>query len=142
MGKIRKKIKVHVKVKGDITRSLPVGAFLVVADNTGAKRLQIITVKNLHARKRRYLSAGIADQVICSVVEGIPELKHQVVPAVIVRQRKEFRRPNGDRIKFYDNAAVVITPEGEMKGTEIRGPVAREAVQKWSALPGAAKTVV
>ncbi len=142
MGKIRKKIKVHIKVKGDITRTLPVGAFLTVADNTGAKRLQIITVKGLHGRKRRSLSAGIADQVICSVVEGNPEMKHQVVPAVVVRQRKEFRRPNGDHIKFYDNAAVVITPEGEMKGTEIRGPVAREAIQKWSALAAAAKTVI
>jgi len=142
MGKIRRKIKVHIKVKGDFPRLLPVGAFLTVADNTGAKKLQIITVKGMHGRKRRSLSAGIADLVICSVVEGNPELKHQVVPAVIVRQRKEFKRANGEHIKFYDNAAVVVTPEGEMKGTEIRGPVAREAVQKWSALAAAAKIVV
>ena len=142
MGKVRKKIKVHIKVKGDFPRLLPVGAFLTVADNSGAKKLQIITVAHMKGRKRRSLSAGIADQVICSVVEGNPEMKHQVVPAVVIRQRKEFRRPNGEHVKFYDNAAVVVTPEGEMKGTEIRGPVAREAVQKWSTLAAAAKTVV
>ncbi len=142
MGKIRKKIKVHVKVLGNIPKLLPVGAFLEVADNTGAKRLQIITVKNYHGRKRQIVAAGIADIVICSVVEGAPDLKHQVVPAIIIRQRKEYKRPNGDHIKFHDNAAVVITPEGEMKGTEIRGPVAREAIQKWTTLAAAAKIVV
>lgn len=142
MGKIRKKIKVHIKVKGNIPRLLPVGAFLDSADNTGAKKLQIITVRNIHARKRRSASAGIADLVMCSVTEGNPEMKHQVVPAVIIRQRKEFKRANGEHVKFSDNAAVVVTPEGEMKGTEIRGPVAREAVQKWSTLAAAAKIVI
>ena len=142
MGKVRKKIKTHIKVLGNFPRLLPVGAFLEVADNTGAKELQIITVKNMHGRKRRSLAAGIADMVVCSVTEGNPDMKHQVVPAVIIRQRKEFKRANGDHIKFHDNAAVVVTPEGEMKGTEIRGPVAREAVQKWAALAAAAKVVI
>lgn len=142
MGKVRKKIKTHIKVSGNFPRLLPVGAFLEVADNTGAKKLQIITVKTIHGRKRRNVAAGIADMVVCSVVEGNPDMKHQVVPAVIIRQRKEYMRANGEHIKFYDNAAVVVTPEGEMKGTEIRGAVAREAVQKWSALAGAAKLVI
>ncbi len=142
MGKVRKKIKTHIKVAGNIPRTLVVGAFLESADNSGAKQLQIITVKNMHGRKRRSVAAGIADMVICSVTEGNPDIKHQVVPAVVIRQRKEFKRANGDHVKFSDNAAVVVTPEGEMKGTEIRGPVAREAVQKWSALAGAAKVVV
>jgi len=142
MGKVRKKIKTSIKVLGNFPRCLPVGAFLVVADNTGAKELQIITVKNMHGRKRQNVSAGIADMVICAVTEGNPDLKHQVVPAVVIRQRKEFKRANGDHIKFHDNAAVIVTPEGEMKGTEIRGPVAREAIQKWSALASAAKVVI
>jgi len=142
MGKIRKKLKVNVKIKGDITRPLPVGARLTCADNTGARELQIITVKGMKGTKRRSLSGGISDMVICSVTKGAPDIKKTVVPAVIIRQRKEMRRPTGERIKFYDNAAVVMTPEGEMKGTEIKGPVAREAIQKWSSLASAAKVVI
>ena len=61
---------------------------------------------------------------------------------IIIRQKKEMLRADGTRMKFEDNAAVVVTPEGEPKGTEIRGPVAREAVQKWSGLASAAKVVI
>ena len=142
MGKVRKKLKVHVKVKGDITRPLPAKARLVCADNTGAKILEIITVKTHKQRKRQLAAGGISDMVICSVKEGSPDIKKQVVPAVIIRQRKEMFRADGTRIKFQDNAAVIVAPEGELKGTEIRGPVAREAVKKWSAIASAAKIVV
>ena len=142
MGKVRKKLKVQVKVKGDMVRALPVGAFLTCTDNSGARRLQIITVKGLHSRKKRYVTAGVGDMVVCSVVEGNPEMAHKVFPAIIIRQRKEFRRPNGEHVKFHDNAAVVVTPEGDLKGTEIRGAVAREATQRWSSVSGAAKMVV
>lgn len=142
MGKIRKKLKVQIKTRGDVVRALPVGAFLECADNTGAKMLQIITVKGLHSRKKRNLSAGIADMVICSVVEGKPEIKKEVVHAVVIRQKKEYRRANGEHIKFHDNAAVIVTPEGELKGTEIKGVVARESAQKWSAVLAAAKVLV
>jgi large subunit ribosomal protein L14 len=86
--------------------------------------------------------AGIGDMVMCSVKEGSPDIKKQVVPAVIIRQRKEIFRADGTRMKFDDNAAVIVTPEGESKGSEIRGPVAREAVQKWSGIASAAKLVV
>ena len=142
MGKVRKKLKVHIRTKDDITRSLPVGARVKCADNTGARTLQIITVKGLKGTKRRSLSAGIGDMVVCSVTEGGPDIKKEVVPAIVIRQRKEFRRPTGERIKFEDNAAVVVTPEGEMRGTEIRGPVARESIQRWSSLGAAAKIVI
>ena len=142
MGKVRKKLKVHIKTKDDITRALPVGARLKCADNTGARILQIITVKGMKGAKRRSVSAGVGDMVVCSVKEGGPDIKKTVVPAIVIRQKKEFRRPTGERIAFMDNAAVVMTPEGEMKGTEIRGPVAREAVQRWISLSSAAKIVI
>lgn len=142
MGKIRKKMKVHVKVLGNITRPLNAKTRLVCADNTGAKSLEIITVKVYKRRKRMMAKAGIGDMVICSVKEGKPELKKTVVPAIVIRQKKETIRADGTRIKFEDNAAVVVTPEGEPKGTEIRGPVAREAIQKWSGLASIAKIVV
>ena len=142
MGKVRKKLKVHIKVQGDITRALPAKARLVCADNTGAKILELITVKTYKHRKRQIARAGIGDMIICSVKEGSPDIKKQVVPAVIIRQRKEIVRADGTRMKFEDNAAVIVTPEGELKGTEIRGPVAREAIQKWSGLASAAKVVI
>jgi len=142
MGKVRKKLKMHIKVRGNVTRALPAKARLVCADNTGAKSLEIITVKLHKQRKRQLAKAGIGDMVICSVKEGSPDIKKQVVAAVIIRQKKETFRADGTRMKFEDNAAVIVTPEGELKGTEIRGPVPREVVQKWSGIAGAAKIVV
>lgn len=142
MGKVRKKLKVHIKTKNDITRCLPVGAVLNCADNTGAKKLKIASIKGFKGSKRRNLSAGIGDMVMCSVIEGAPDIKKTVVPAVIVRQKKEYLRPTGERIKFSDNAAVVMTPEGSMKGTEISGPIAREALERWTDISGAASVVI
>jgi|ETN01SMinimDraft_4_1059930.scaffolds.fasta_scaffold14103_5 large subunit ribosomal protein L14 len=142
MGKVRKKLKAHIKVKGNITKSLPAKARLVCADNTGAKILEIITVKLHKGRKRQLAKAGIGDMVICSVKEGGPDIKKTVVPAIVIRQKKEVFRADGTRMKFEDNAAVIVTPEGEPKGSEIRGPVAREAIQKWSGIASAAKIVV
>lgn len=142
MGKVRKKLKIHIKTKSNVTRCLPVGARLICADNTGAKILQVIAVKGFKTRNRQLTTGGVGDMIICTVKVGSPEMKHEVVPAVIIRQRKEFRRVDGSRVKFSDNAAVVVTPDGELKGTEIRGPVAREASQKWSAVSSAAKVVI
>ncbi len=142
MGKVRKKLKVHIKTKNNITRCLPIGAVLDCADNTGAKKLRIISIKGFKGAKRRSLSAGIGDMVMCSVIQGAPDIKKTVVPAVIVRQRKEYLRPTGERIKFADNAGVVMTAEGSLKGTEVRGPVAREALERWNSISGAASVIV
>jgi len=142
MGKVRKKIKFHAKVKGDITKCLPVGARLVCADNTGAKELEIVTVRGSKTRKKQLMVAGIGDLAICSVKQGRPDIKKTLVNAVIIRQKKEYLRGDGSRIKFYDNAAVIITSEGNLKGTEIRGAVAREATSKWSSIAGASTIVI
>ena len=142
MGKVRKKLKLHVKVIGDLTKALPMKARLVCADNTGAKVLEIVTVKGYKGRKKRLAKASIGDMVLASVKVGAPDIKKQIVSAIVIRQKKEIRRVDGSRIKFADNAAVIVTEDGAMKGTEIRGPIAREASQKWSGLAGAAKVVV
>ena len=123
-------------------RALPTGARLVCADNTGAKELQIISVVGYKGTRRRMGKAGVGDQVVASVKRGTPELRKQLVRAVIVRQRKEYRRADGMRIKFEDNAAVLITPEGAPRGSEIRGPVAREAAECWPRVAGIASVVV
>jgi len=115
-----------------ITKGLNTGAKLVCADNTGAKELEIIAVRGYKGIRNRMPKAGIGDLVIISVKKGKPEIRHQVLPAVIIRQRMAYSRYDGSRIKFEDNAAVIVTEEGLPKGTEIKGAVAREAADKWN----------
>jgi large subunit ribosomal protein L14 len=129
-------------VKAKITKALPTGAHLDCVDNTGAKVLQIIAVKGYRGVKNRYPKAGIGDVVIASVKKGRPEIKKQMVKAVIVRQRKEFRRPSGMRVKFEDNAAIIVDDKYMPTGSEIRGPVAREAVERFSKIASAATIIV
>lgn len=102
---------------------------LNVADNSGAKKLLVIRV--LGGTKRRYASVG--DRIICAVKSADPNAnvkKGEVVRAVVVRTKKEVRRRDGSYIRFDDNAAVLINPEGEPRGTRIFGPVARELREK------------
>lgn len=99
---------------------------LKVADNTGAKKLQCIKV--LGGYKKRY--ARLGDIITCVVKEAVPHgmvKKSDVVHAVIIRTRKETRRPDGTYVRFDDNAAVIVDKKSkEPKGTRIFGPVARE----------------
>lgn len=124
-------------VKATIVKGLPVGARLATCDNSGAKIVKIVSVKGHKTRKGRKPAAGIADLVLVSVVNGKPDMRKQVVFATIVRQKKEYRRPDGTRIKFEDNAAVVLKDDqGNPKGTILKGPIAKEACDRW---PGVAK---
>ena len=104
-------------------------SLLKVADNTGAKELLCIRV--LGGSSRRY--AGVGDIIVCSVKDAVPGgsvKKVQVVKAVIVRTVRSIRRPDGSYIRFDENAAVIIKPDGEPQGTRIFGPVARELRDK------------
>lgn len=123
-------------------RALPVGARLFCADNTGAREIQIISVMKYKGRRRAMGIAGVGDRVVASVKKGTPELRKQIVQAVIVRQAKEYRRKDGMHIKFEDNAAVLITPEASPRGSEIKGPMAREAAERWPKIAGIASIVV
>lgn len=129
-------------IPGNMTRGLPVGARLECADNTGAKVVQIITVPKYHGVHRRYPSGGIGDLIVVSVKKGTPEMRKQVLWAVIIRQKRPFRRPDGTMVAFEDNAAVITTNEGEVKGTEIKGPVAREAAERWAQIAAKASNIV
>jgi large subunit ribosomal protein L14 len=98
---------------------------LTVADNSGAKRIRCIRVLGGH--DRRYASLG--DLIVVSVkaaIPGAPVKKGDVSRAVVVRVTKEVRRKDGSYIRFDENAAVLLTPQGEPRGTRIFGPVARE----------------
>jgi len=102
---------------------------LVCADNTGAKRLMCIRV--LGGSRRRY--ARIGDVIVASVKEASPNSqvkKGEVIRAVVIRTTKEYRRPDGSYIKFDRNAAVLIDPQNQPRGTRIFGPVARELREK------------
>jgi large subunit ribosomal protein L14 len=102
---------------------------LRIADNTGAKKALCIRV--LGGSKRRYASVG--DVIVATVKDAIPNAgvkKGEVVRAVIVRTAKEIRRKDGSYIRFDDNAAVLINPQGEPRGTRIFGPVGRELREK------------
>ena len=129
-------------VAANITRGLPVGARLDVADNTGAKIIQIIAVPRVGNRKRRYPAAAIGDRFICSVKKGTPEMRRQVVEAVVVRTRRPYRRPDGSMVQFEDNACVIIAENGDTKGTDIKGPVAREAAERWPRIAATASMIV
>merc|ERR1711983_279601 len=114
-----------------IALGLPVGAVINCADNTGAKNLYIIAVSGIKGRLNRLPVAGAGDMVVATVKKGKPELRKKVMPAVIVRQRKSIRRKDGVFIFFEDNAGVIVNNKGEMKGSAILGPVARECADLW-----------
>ena len=102
---------------------------LSVADNSGAK--EVLCIRVLGGTKRRYASVG--DKIVVTVKKAMPNgnvKKGQVSQAVVVRTRKEVRRPDGSYIRFDDNAVVLLNDGQEMRGTRIFGPVARELREK------------
>ena len=102
---------------------------LVVADNSGAKMAKCIKV--LGGSKRRYASVG--DVVVVVIKEALPKgqvKKKAIERAVIVRVHKEISRKDGSLIRFDDNACVIVTKDGEPKGTRVFGPIARELREK------------
>ena len=129
-------------ISGKQTRGLQNGSRLDVIDNSGAKVIEIITVPKYHGVARRVPSAGIGDMVIASVKKGTPAMRRQIVFAVIVRQRRPTRRADGTMVYFEDNAAVLVTDTGETKATDIKGPVAREAADRWPRIAATANTIV
>ncbi|KAF5894501.1 60S ribosomal protein L23, partial [Clarias magur] len=98
-----------------ISLGLPVGAVINCADNTGAKNLYIISVKGIKGRLNRLPAAGVGDMVMATVKKGKPELRKKVHPAVVIRQRKSYRRKDGVFLYFEDNAGVIVNNKGEMK---------------------------
>lgn len=141
-GRSRGKAKGVEEFRPYVTRALPVGSRVVCADNTGAKILEIIMVQKTKTRVSRLPSAAVGDFVNVVVKKGPAELRKQIHGAVIIRQKYPIRRLNGVRVTFEDNAAILTTPEGEVKGTDIKGPVAAEASEKWPRLANLASMVV
>ncbi len=129
-------------IAGRQHRGLPLGAVMPCSDNSGAKIISLIDVKAYHGVASRIPAAGVGDMFIASVKKGTPEMRSKVVYAVVIRQRRPYRRPDGTMVQFDENAAVLVTPEGEVRGSEIKGPVAREAAERWPRIAAIASTIV
>jgi len=130
-----------ISAKG--TRSLNLGAICKVADNSGALLAKIISVKHGKIRKGTQQYAKIADHVKVAVKKGTPEMKGNVFDAVIVRQKRPYKRLTGETVVFIDNAVVILKDDkGNPKGTQVKGPVAREINERWQSVAKIAKFVL
>ncbi|MBI5390766.1 50S ribosomal protein L14 [Candidatus Woesearchaeota archaeon] len=130
-------------LKSRMTRALSHGSIVETCDNSGAKWVKVTNVKGLKTVKGRKPSCGIGDLIQVAVKKGTPQMRKQVMFAVIVRQKKAFRRPNGMRVAFEDNAIVVLKDDkGNPKGTILKGPIAKEACERWPGIGKIATVVV
>lgn len=125
-------------LRANVAKAIPHGTLVPTCDNSGAKVLRVVSIKGQKTVKGRMPRCGVGDLILASVVKGTAAMRKQVVFAVVVRQKKEYRRPDGVRVSFEDNAAVVLKDDkGNPKGTIFKGPIAKEAADRW---PGVAKT--
>ena len=129
-------------LNADVTQGLEKGSLIACADNTGARELRVISTAGYSGTKNRHPKAGLGDKVTVSVTKGTPEMRRQVLEAVIIRQRKPIRRPDGTRLKFEDNAAVIIDENDDPRGTELKGPIAREVAERFGSIASTATMIV
>jgi large subunit ribosomal protein L14 len=118
------------------------GSRIFITDNSGAKIAQIINVDHSKTRLNRLPKATVGSVCTVTVKKGKPELRGNIMKVVIVRQRMIYRRVDGTRLCFEDNAGVIITKEGEPKGTEIRGPICREAAELFPRLASISSLII
>lgn len=125
------------------TRGLNIGSKVLAADNSGARIVRITSVKHGKSTKGRQQYAKISDWVKVSVRAGKPDMKGQVFDAVVIRQKKPYRRKTGERVCFEDNAVALLKDEkGNPKGTQIKGPVAKEVQERWISVAKLAQFVL
>jgi large subunit ribosomal protein L14 len=130
-------------IKRNNSRGLPIGAEVECIDNSGAKVIKIISVKGYKTVKRQLENAGVGDMVTAHVIKGKPDMKHEVVKAVIVRQKQEYKRPDGTTIKFQNNGAIVLKDEnGNPKGTVAKSAIAKEVGERFPAVARIANIIV
>jgi large subunit ribosomal protein L14 len=130
-------------ISAKVTRGLNIGSVVVASDNSGAQLVRITGVKGGKVRKRKQQYAKVGDWVKVSVRKGKPDMKGQVFDAVVIRQKKPYRRLTGERVCFEDNAVALLKDDkGNPKGTQIKGPVAREVHERWSSVSKIAQYVL
>ena len=130
-------------ISAKATRGLNIGSVVEAADNAGARIVRIVGIKKGKTTKKRQGYAKIGDWVKVSVRKGDPKIKGEVFDAVVVRLRRPWRRKTGERIAFSDNAVAILKDEkGNPKGTQIKGPIAREVQERWAQVAKLARIVV
>jgi len=125
------------------TRGLQIGSNVVASDNSGARIVRITGVVHGKTSRGRHQYAKIADWVKVSCRVGKPEMKGEVFDAVIIRQKKPYLRKTGERVCFEDNAVALLKDDkGNPKGTQVKGPVAREVQERWGQVAKIAQYVL
>ncbi|MGC8623200.1 MAG: uL14 family ribosomal protein [Candidatus Micrarchaeia archaeon] len=125
-----------------ISKTLLPGSIITCADNSGAAELMIIHIVGRGGRHGKMATAGVGDVVSASVKKGSPSYIKKVVKAVIIRQKDEIRRASGIRVRFEDNAGVIVGDDFLPVGTEIKGPIAREVIERYVKVAGIASRIV
>jgi len=129
-------------ISSKITRGLNIGSFVEVSDNSGARIAKITSVVGGKTKKGRFQTAKVADWVKVSIRAGDPKMRGQVFDAVVIRQKMAWKRKTGERVYFTNNAVALLKDEkGNPKGTQIRGPVAREVQERWKEVAKIAASV-
>jgi large subunit ribosomal protein L14 len=130
-------------ISATVTRGLNIGSKVLASDNSGARIVRIVGVKGGKASKGTQQYAKVGDWVKVSVRAGKPEMKGEVFDAVVIRQRKTYKRKTGERIMFEDNAVALLKDDkGNPKGTQIKGPIAKEVAERWKAVAKIAQYVL
>ncbi len=127
-----------------VSKTLVPGTVLTCADNSGAKTVMIINKvgKGGGGRRGKLAASGLGDIITGSVKSGSPDYIKKKVQALIIRQKRPIRRPNGMRIIFEDNACILVKEGNLPIGTEVKGPMAREIVEMYIKMAGIASRVV
>ncbi len=125
-----------------ISKTLIPLSTLTCADNSGAMIFRIINKLGKGHRHGRLAAAGLCDIVIASVIKGTPAYLKKPVRVVIIRQRAPIRRANGMRVRFEDNAGIMIGEDNLPIGTEVKGAMAREVVERFVKVAGIASRIV
>jgi large subunit ribosomal protein L14 len=129
-------------VSARATAGINLGAKMIAADNSGAKIVKVVSVKHGKGRKGKQQCAKIADWVKVAVKKGTPEMKGKVFDAVLIRQKKSWRRISGERIAFEDNAVALLKDDkGNPKGTQIKGAIPKEVMERWPSVAKIASIV-
>ena len=129
-------------VKPRTSYGLQNGSRIMITDNSGAKIGEIINVDHAKTRLSKLPQATVGSVCSVTIKKGRPDLRGNIVKAVIVRQKMIYRRLDGTRLCFEDNAGVIISKEGDPKGTEIRGPIAREAAELFPRLASISSLII
>ena len=129
-------------ISSKVTKSLQQKSRCVCTDNSGAKEVEIISVIGFKGRKRMLPKAGISDMVNVVIKKGRPDVRKKVERAIIVRVKQPYRRANGMRVAFEDNAVVLVDEKGLPKASEIKGVVAKEVGERWPKIAGLASAVI